>query len=98
MKNDNRLLTLVVALAGIGVCATALTGFLVMIRTNNLPALSKDALRDHYLAVGHSYSQGFLVGFFLCFFMVLAAHAVGRRAERRAASRTSTKTAEETAG
>ena len=98
MKNDNRVLTLIVALAGIGVCATALTGFLVVIRTNNLPALSPNAIRDHYLAVGQSYSQGFLVGFFLCFFMVLAAYAAGRRAERRAETSTAAKTAEDAAG
>ena len=77
---------LAVAAAGIGVCATALLGFVLTIFHNNLfwyPGLSA---QEHYTAVGESYSQGFLVGFFLCFFLILVALIVANVVERRRAA------------
>jgi hypothetical protein len=49
----------------------------VTIRNNFLPWYPGLPARDHYIAVGRSYSQGFGAGFFLCFFLMLIAAAVG---------------------
>jgi hypothetical protein len=65
-----------VALAGAGICLTAITHFLLTIRYNRLPWSPGQHARDHYLAVGHSYTQGFIVGFFLCLSLAVAAAAV----------------------
>jgi len=75
---------------GIGVCLTAVLGFLTMLRTNNLPGGDDGTFsaREYYLVVGRSYSQGFTVGFFLCLFLTLVAVTIrdqviqGRRRRR----------------
>ena len=61
---------------GIGVCLSALLGFITMLWNNNLPAHDGANVRDYYIVVGRSYSQGFTVGFFLCLFLTLAAVTV----------------------
>ncbi|HKQ62228.1 MAG TPA: hypothetical protein VJS92_13135 [Candidatus Polarisedimenticolaceae bacterium] len=71
------------AAAGVVVCLVALLGFIHTVLTNNLPWPYDEGAREYYVAVGQSYSQGFLVGFFLCFFLSLAAVAVGAWAEQR---------------
>ena len=80
--------TALVAMAGVGACVAALVHFLLTIMYNRLPwPETARAARDHYLAVGNSYSQGFIVGFFLSFSLaVLAILLVGWRAERRASN------------
>ena len=77
----------VVALAGVGACFAALIHFVHTILYNRLPLPEAErAMRDHYIAVGNSYSQGFVVGFFLCFSLaVLAVLFTGWRARQRAA-------------
>ena len=69
----SRWLAVMVAVTGIGVCLVALIGFVLMILQNNLPWSPEQSIREHYTAVGESYSQGFAVGFFLCFFMIMVA-------------------------
>jgi hypothetical protein len=74
-----------VAVSGLGVCVVALGGFIGRIVTNNLPWAAESFAREHYLAVGRSYSEGFMIGFFFCFFLMMAAVAL-RPAGRRAAA------------
>lgn len=70
------------AVAGTGACVTGIVAFILGIVQNSLP-WHPDSIRDHYLAVGDSYSQGFLAGFFLCFFLSLMAIALGSWVEQR---------------
>jgi len=60
------------AIAGTGACLILLFRFLLLIVNNRLPWAPSDGIRQHYVAVGNSFSQGFSVGFFLCFFLSLA--------------------------
>lgn len=66
---------IVVASIGIATCVLAIVGFFRKIVSNGLPFHAAQSPREHYLAVGRAYSNGFLAGFFLCFFLVLAALA-----------------------
>lgn len=68
---------IVLALAGVGVTSAGVVAFVLNIVQNNLPWDTQSTIRDHYLAVGDSFSQGFLTGFFLCFFLSLVAVALG---------------------
>ena len=70
-------------------CLVALFGFVAMVATNNLPWHSDWTIQDHYLEIGRSYSQGFIIGFFLCFFLIMGAVSVAALFEaRRRAART----------
>jgi hypothetical protein len=89
----DRWIALVLAVAGIGVCLMSLGTFFMTIHQNTLPWYKGLSAREHYVAVGQSYSHGFAIGFFLCFFLTLIAMAVGswvrdrteaRRAENNA--------------
>ena len=73
MRRGNRWIAILVAVAGMGVCLVALVGFVLTVLQNNLPWHQSSTIREHYQAVGDSYSQGFTVGFFLCFFMTMIA-------------------------
>ena len=81
MSSRARLL-LLTSVAGAGFCASAILGFVVTIMNNSLPWSPEQGPREHYIAVGKSFSQGFSVGFFLCFFLTLAAYAIGVQLER----------------
>ena len=85
MKQTHRecWILLVLAIAGTGVCLAALIGFVVTVMNNNLDWRPGQTMRDYYVAIGHSYGDGFLVGFFLCFFLSLAATAVAAGRNRK---------------
>lgn len=68
-----------VSVAGIGLCLAAVVQFVFRIVDNALPWTKNSSIREHYLAVGQSYTQGFTAGFFLCFFLAVAAIAIGNR-------------------
>jgi len=80
LNRKNRVLTLIVAVVGAGLCLLSLVTFLVTILNNTVPWRPNQTIRDHYLAIGRSYGDGFLVGFFLCFFLVMIAVGIDRRA------------------
>jgi len=86
VKSWNRWAAILLAVAGTGVCLIALVGFLATVTQNNLPWQADQSIREHYLAVGESYSQGFTVGFFLCFFLTLIAVSVKSWLEQRGRS------------
>jgi hypothetical protein len=92
LKSKDRRVAVLVALAGVGLCCAAMLHFVLVIFNNALPWKPEQSVRDHYVAVGNSYAQGFIVGFFLCFFLSLAAVALatwvatGREARVRADS------------
>ena len=75
MKSWNRWAAILLAVVGAGVCLIALFGFLSTVNQNNLAWQADQSIREHYLAVGDSYSQGFTVGFFLCFFLTFPVKA-----------------------
>lgn len=74
---------ILIAAVGMGVCLAALVGFVAMVATNNLPWYPEWTVQDHYLEIGRSYSQGFIIGFFLCFFLVMGAVSVSSWLETR---------------
>jgi hypothetical protein len=82
VKIGNRLVGVLVAIVGVAVCLAGLLGFLLGILRNTLPWHPEQSVREHYLAVGRSFSEGFTVGFFLCFFLILAVVAAWPRAMR----------------
>ena len=77
MTTQTRWILLAFAIAGAGVCMFGVLGFVIDMLNNNLPWEHATTARLHYLAVGHSYSQGFAIGFFFCFFLSLAAAGIG---------------------
>lgn len=87
MKSWNGWVAILLSVVGAGVCLIALVGFLSTVNQNNLSWQADQSIREHYLAVGDSYSQGFTVGFFLCFFLTLIAVSVRSLLERRGCAR-----------
>ena len=78
-----RFLMALVPIAGVVVCLIAVLSFVLTIVQNLLPWSPTQSIRDHYLAVGQSYSQGFMAGFFLCLFLMLAGVVVSGLHHRR---------------
>lgn len=82
-RSQYHLPAILIATAGMGVCLAALFGFVAMVATNNLPWYPGWTVQDHYLEIGRSYSQGFIIGFFLCFFLVMGAVSIAAWFETR---------------
>lgn len=83
MSSRTRWLTGLFSVAGAGICASVVVAFLVTIMNNNLPWGPDPGTREHYVAVGQSFSRGFSAGFFLCFFLALTAYLIGTHFERK---------------
>jgi len=77
----------VLAVIGLAASLSFVAGFIGSMVNNNLPWHPGQSAREHYQAVGNSYSQGFAVGFFLCFSLALAAIALGTWIQQRRAER-----------
>jgi hypothetical protein len=82
-RRKHSVLAMIVSIAGVAVCLTALGGFVLTVATNNLPWYPGLTVQDHYVEIGRSYTQGFVVGFFLCFFMTVGAIGVSQWVENR---------------
>jgi hypothetical protein len=67
------------AVVGAGFSLLSLSVFLFEIINNTLPWSPRQSIREYYLAVGDSFSQGFISGFFLCFFLAIGAAGFLRR-------------------
>ena len=78
-----RIAALVIAIPGLLGCLAATTWFVVRILRNELGWHPNLPAREHYQAVGTSYSEGFATGFFLCLFLVLMGAALAGWRERR---------------
>lgn len=75
---------LLISSVGAIFCSVLMLRFMRTIIDNRLPwEGTTQFTREHYLAVGRSYSQGFTVGFFLCFSLILIAFVIGTWYERR---------------
>ena len=77
MKTRRPWLILSLAIAGIGVCALGLGGFIWSVFSNNLPWEPNQSARDYYLEIGNAFGDGFVIGFFMCFFLVLGVLTMG---------------------
>ena len=82
-RDSSRWIAILLAVAGTGICVTSLVSFVVTIVQNDLPWSPGQTIREHYIAVGESYSQGFTVGFFLCFSLIVLAVSAAALVERR---------------
>ena len=87
MSARDRRIAIVLAVIGLVACISFVAGFIGAMVNNNLPWHPDQTAREHYQAVGDSYSQGFAVGFFLCFSLALAAVAVGTWLQQRRSER-----------
>ena len=83
MKIRDRRIALVVAVPGLVVCLVLIQGFVLRILHGDLPWDASRGTREHYLAVGSAYSEGFGAGFFLCFFLILFAVGLMEWLDRR---------------
>jgi len=82
MTRGQRWIALGIALPGIFACILTVIGFFGRFRANEL-AYGRPFFQEHYLALGHAYSQAFAAGFFLCFFLTLAGLALAARFDTR---------------
>jgi hypothetical protein len=85
VKIPSRRVALVVAVPGLVACLAFIQGFVLRVLHGDLPWNRASGARDHYLAVGSAYSEGFGAGFFLCFFLVLFAVGILGWLDRRPA-------------
>lgn len=90
MTSRQRLLAILIGVAGAVASVLALVGFLLKILHNGLEFPGASPAQAFYKAVGAAYSDGFVAGFSLCFCLTLLAVAVGtwfesRRLKARAA-------------
>jgi hypothetical protein len=82
-RQSVRWFAILLAIAGTGFCTVALVDFVLTIVQNDLPWHPGQTIREHYVAVGESYSQGFTVGFFLCFSLTVLSVSAAALVERR---------------
>ena len=82
MRTGHRMALLLLAVCGTGLSLLAVIRFLLLIVHNGLFWTPGSTVRELYLAVGNSYSQGFAAGFFFAFSLSLAAVTLGTRRRR----------------
>jgi hypothetical protein len=90
MTKRQRLLAMLIGVAGATGSVLALVGFLLKMMRNGLETPVAPTIQAFYQSVGTAYGDGFVVGFALCFFLTLLAVAIGtwfegRRERARAA-------------
>jgi uncharacterized membrane protein YidH (DUF202 family) len=90
LKLKNAWIALLLALVGVGLSVAAVGNFLMTMSRNRLQWTEDSTFRDHYLAVGSYYVQGFVVGFVLCFCLAIAAVALSSWIQNRRAARAAT--------
>jgi hypothetical protein len=83
MTSRQRLLSILIGIAGVFGSSLALVGFLLKIQRNGLEIPAGTTGQALYESVGVAYSGGFVAGFSLCFFLTLLAVALGTLFESR---------------
>lgn len=86
MSSRQRLVSILVGLAGAVGSVIALVAFLLKILRNGLEVPIVPTTQAFYQSVGQAYSGGFVAGFSLCFFLMLLAVATGTWFDARRAS------------
>jgi len=86
MTSRQRLVSILVGLAGAVGSVIALAAFLLKILRNGLEVPVVPTTQAFYQSVGQAYSGGFVAGFSLCFFLMLLAVAAGTWFDARRAS------------
>jgi hypothetical protein len=82
MTNRQRMMTVLIGVAGAVASVLALVGFLLKMMRNGLEPVAPTT-QAFYQSVGAAYGDGFVAGFALCFFLTLLAVAVGTWFEGR---------------
>lgn len=77
MTDRQRLIAILIGVAGAIASFVALAGFLSKIMRNALVLPDAPTTQAYYKTVGAAYSDGFVSGFALCFFLTLLAVAIG---------------------
>jgi len=72
-------IAVLLAFVGAGLSLLSLSVFIFEILNNTIPWYPRQSIREFYVAMGNSFSQGFITGFFLCFFLAMAAASFYRR-------------------
>jgi len=83
MTNRQRVMAILIGVAGAIASLLALVGFLLKMMRNGLEPSAAPTMQAFYKLVGNAYSDGFVAGFALCFFLTLLAVAVGTWFEGR---------------
>lgn len=78
---SSQLRILIVAIVGAATSIVAVAHFVLTVMNNRLPW--HRGVRDFYLAVGRSYTEGFAIGFFFCFSLTVAATALAGMLKNR---------------
>jgi len=89
VRPKDRRIAVAISIVGAIACLAAIGRFVFLVLWNGLAWTPDLPVRDYYLAMGRSYTQGFVAGFFFCFFLALASVALatwaGSRGTRGAA-------------
>jgi uncharacterized membrane protein len=85
MTSRQRIISILIGVAGSVVSVLALVGFLLKILRNGLVLPEAPTTQAYYASVGAAYADGFVAGFALCFSLTLLAVAVGTWFEARRA-------------
>lgn len=83
MTNRQRMVSILIGIAGAIASVIALVGFLRKMLHNGLERPDAPTAQAFYRSVGSAYGDGFVAGFALCFFLTLLAVAVGTWFEGR---------------
>jgi hypothetical protein len=83
MSHRQRIVSILIGLAGAVASVLALVGFLLKMMRNGLVLPASPTAQAFYQTVGSAYGDGFVAGFALCFFLTLLAVALGTWFESR---------------
>ena len=83
MTSRQRIISILIGVAGSVISVLALAGFLLKMLRNGLVLPEAHTTQAYYTSVGAAYADGYVAGFALCFFLTLLAVALGTWFEAR---------------